>query len=90
MDKPKKSFGRDAFGTKPGEKKSQALKKILEGTSYKEAATAKELEVKIKLTPSNIKHLDILRVELEKAGKGRFTRNELIRIAVTLLATGDF
>jgi hypothetical protein len=32
----------------------------------------------------------MLVAELEKAGKGRFTRNELIRVAITLLSVGDF
>ena len=89
MNKKKQSLGHDVFNKSRDEDKSTALKKILEGKTYKEAG-AKKLEVKVSLTPANIKHLDALKAELEKTGKGRFTRNELIRVAITLLAVGDF
>jgi hypothetical protein len=90
VDKSKRSLGRDVFGEKTEADKSKVLKKLLQGSGRKEGAGAREVEVRVKLTPSNIKHLDTLRAELETAGKGRFTRNDLIRIAITLLTAGDF
>jgi hypothetical protein len=90
VDKRKRTLGRDVFKEKPEQKKSQALKKLVENKAPSRSPTAKEVEVTIKLTPSNIKHLEQLVVDLEKKGKGKFTRTELIRVAITLLSTGDF
>ena len=90
MDKPKKSLGRDVFTGDPSGGRPNSLKKILDGTEGKGAAAAKEVDVRIKLTPANIKHLDALRAELDKSGKGRYTRNELIRVAIMMLREGDF
>jgi hypothetical protein len=63
---------------------------MLENNVPKEPIDAKQIDVKVRLTPANLKHLDALVAELEKAGKGRFSRNELIRVAITLLSVGDF
>ena len=90
QDKKKKSLGRDVFGNEPDKNRSGTLKKILEGKRYREQATAKEVELTVKLTPSNIKHLEVIRAELEKAGKGRLSRSEMIRVAITLLSSEDF
>ena len=90
MNDKKKSLGRDVFGNAPQGEKSKALKNMLEKKPPREPKGAKEMEVKIKLTPSNIKHLDMLIIELEKRGKGRFSRSELIRVAITLLGAEDF
>ena len=86
----KRSLGHDVFGSEPEERQSGTLKKILEGKRYKEQAAAKEVEVKVKLTPSNIKHLDEIRAKLKKMNKGGLTRDELIRVAITLLSAEDF
>jgi hypothetical protein len=88
--KGKKSLGRDVFGDAPQGKKSSAVRNILEKKPGREPKGAKEVEVTIKLTPSNMKHLDTLVAELERRGKGKFTRSELIRVAITLLSVGDF
>jgi hypothetical protein len=45
--------------------------------------------VNVKLTPSNIKHIDAIRSRLAEQGKGSYTRNDLIRIAITLLTEED-
>ena len=91
MDKKNKSLGRDVFANKDDNRgKSEALKKILEGKIHKPAAVAKEVDVRVKLTPSNIKQLDALRKQLHDAGKGDFSRSELIRVAIALLTPGDF
>jgi hypothetical protein len=87
----KRSLGRDVFESTPNDNNpSGTIKKILEGKRPKQKAAAKEVEVRIKLTPSNIKHLDAIRTELEKKGKGNLSRNDLIRVAVTLLSAEDF
>ncbi len=86
----KKSLGRDAFEDKNEAAPSESLKKLIRGSGIKGKAEAKEVEVKVKLTPSNIKHLDKLISELGKQGKGSFTRNELIRVAISLLRSEDF
>ena len=90
MVKKKQSLGRDVFSGAPDGTKSQAIKKMLQSKVHQEPPAAKQVEVRIKLTPSNITHLDTLIAELDKAGKGQFTRDELIRVAITLLAVGDF
>ena len=89
MDKKKRSLGRDAFDRAKEGTTSQAVRKMLEKTA-RPSPQAKQIEVSINLTPSNIKHLDALIEELEKTGKGRFSRNDLIRVAITLLSAGDF
>ena len=90
MNDKKRSLGRDVFGNAPRGEKSKALKNMLEDPVPRGPKGAKEVEVKVKLTPSNIKHLDTLVAELERQGKGRFTRSELIRVAIALLSAGDF
>jgi len=50
----------------------------------------REVEVRIKLTASNIRHLDRLREELIRSGKGEYSRSDLIRIAINLLSAEDF
>jgi len=89
VPKKKRSLGRDVFG-EASKTKSEAVRKMLENDVPKGPPDAKQIDVKVRLTPSNIKHLDALVAELEKAGKGRFSRNELIRVAITLLSVGDF
>jgi hypothetical protein len=91
VSKPKKkSLGRDAFEDNNNEMASNSLKKLITGSGLKGRVDPKEVEVKVKLTPSNLKHLDNLIVQLEKQGKGNFSRNELIRVAITLLGSADF
>lgn len=89
MQKKKRSLGRDVFGDSK-KTKSGAVRKMLENDAPKEPLDAKQIDVAVRLTPANLKHLDALVTELEKAGKGRFSRNELIRVAITLLSVGDF
>lgn len=88
--KKKKSLGRDVF-ERPADKASgQALRKILSGRRVADEASVREIEVRVKLTPSNLKHLDAIRARLESEGKGRFSRNDLIRVAIALLSAEDF
>jgi hypothetical protein len=88
--KKKGSLGRDVFA-RPSEKAgSGTLKKILDGRRIRDEASIKEIEVRVKLTPSNLKQLDAIRAGLEAKGKGRFSRNDLIRVAIALLSLEDF
>lgn len=89
-DKAKRSLGRDVFDKAPKGKGSGAVRKILTSVPAAGGATARQIEVGVKLTPSNIKHLDNLRAELKRQGRGDFTRDELIRVAIALLSIGDF
>ena len=57
--------------------------------SLKKSPAPKEVLVNVKLTPSNIKHIDDVRARLAESGKGKYTRNDLIRIAITLLSEDD-
>jgi Arc/MetJ-type ribon-helix-helix transcriptional regulator len=90
VDKKKRSLGRDAFTPAGDKASSQAIRKMLDKTPAKATPEARQVEVTVTLTPSNIKHLDALIGELERTGKGRFSRSELIRVAITLLSAGDF
>lgn len=87
--KGKRTLGRDVFGAR-SEKESGVIGKMLHGRRPREEARVKEIEVRVKLTPSNLKHLDTLASRLESKGKGLLSRNELIRVAITLLSADDF
>jgi predicted AAA+ superfamily ATPase len=87
--KKKKSLGRDAFDDANQQHTSGSVGKLIKGQAPKNTPDAKEVLVKIKLTPSNIKHLDDIRARLAGRGKGSYTRNDLIRIAITLLSEED-
>jgi hypothetical protein len=88
--KEKKSLGRDAFEESPSEEKSKALRQLISGKAVKGEADTKFIEMKVELTPANLKHLDNLCKVLAQRGKGKFTRSHLIRIAIALLSTEDF
>ena len=90
MDKRKRSLGRDVFSKASEGGESKAVRKMLQDNAARGPRGTKEVEVAVKLTPSNIRHLDNLVAELQKRNKGRFTRDELIRVAITLLSVGDF
>jgi hypothetical protein len=89
VDKKKRSLGRDAFSGS-NKTESGAVRKMIEDTGQNGPRKAKQIKVSVMLTPSNLKHLDELIAELEKTGKGEFTRDQLIRVAITLLSLGDF
>jgi hypothetical protein len=87
--KKKKSLGRDPFTDANQHQKSETVGKLIKGKSLQSKPDAREVLVNVKLTPSNIKHLDVIRTRLEERGKGKYTRNDLIRIAITLLSEDD-
>lgn len=88
--KKKKSLGRDVF-QRPVEKGGGGtLGKIMSGRAGPGGASVKEIDVRVKLTPSNLKQLDAIGARLEAEGKGKFSRNDLIRVAIALLSSEDF
>lgn len=89
MAKKKKSLGRDAFDDAHQQQTSGSVTKLIKGKALKKTPEAKEVLVNVKLTPANIKHLDEIRARLAEQGKGNYTRNDLIRIAITLLSEED-
>lgn len=90
MSRKRKSLGRDPF-EKPADKpQSKALRELISGKSASAKTEPKEVKVQVSLTPSNIRQLDDLRKKLSESGKGEFSRNQLIKIAIALLSLEDF
>jgi len=87
--KKKKSLGRDPFDDAKQQPASNSVEKLIKGKGLKRAPEAKEVPVTVRLTPSNIKHLDAMRAKLADQGKGTFSRDDLIRIAIMLLSIED-
>jgi dihydroorotate dehydrogenase len=87
--KKRKSLGRDPFEDLKEKSSSSSVEKMIKNKSHYRTPEAKEVPVNIKLTPSNIKHLDDIRAKLAKRRKGSLSRNDLIRIAITLLSADD-
>jgi hypothetical protein len=86
--KKKRSLGRDPFEDDGASAPSRSVEKLIKGRPTA-SAEAREVSVNVRLTPANIKHLDALRRDLAAAGKGDYSRNDLIRIAIALLSAGD-
>ena len=83
----KKSLGRDPFDDEKVIAQSDSVKKFIKGRVA--GPGAKEVTVHVKLTPANLKHLDSIRTQLVAAGRENVSRNDLIRIAITLLTAED-
>jgi hypothetical protein len=86
--KKKQSLGRDPFEDDNEEPRSDTVEKLIKGR-HAGSPEAKEVSVNVRLTPSNLKHLDAIRRALAKRGKAGVSRNDLIRIAITLLSADD-
>jgi hypothetical protein len=80
-------MGRDPFEDSDGSEKSNSVEKLIKG-KVPGAPEAREVSVTVRLTPSNLKHIDNVRRELEARGK-TLSRNELIRLAISLLTADD-
>lgn len=87
MADKKRSMGRDPFEDDNAGHKSDSVEKLIKGRAPG-SPEAREVSVSVRLTPSNIKHLDAIRRELESRGK-KLSRNELIRIAISLLTADE-
>ena len=84
-----KSLGRDPFEDPSEDPSPGSVEKLIRGAAPGREPGAKEVFVGVKLTPSNIKHLDAISAELARRGKPGLSRNDLIRIAITLLTAND-
>jgi hypothetical protein len=89
VSKKKKSLGRDPFEDAKQNQTSGSVEKLIKGKGPQGGPEAKEVQVNVKLTPSNLKHLDTIRMQLAQRGRGDLTRDDLIRIAITLLSAED-
>ncbi len=87
MSKKKTSLGRDPFEDDKEQRQSKMVEKLIKGGP--KGPGAKEVAIEARLTPANIKHLDRIRQQLAKRGRGDVSRNDLIRIAITLLSADD-
>lgn len=87
MSERKKSLGRDPFEDKRNERESDTVSRLIRGKSPL-SPDAREVPVTIKLTPATMKHLDAVRARLAARGR-EISRDELIRIAITLLSAED-
>jgi len=83
-DRKKKSMGRDPFEDSKEDRRSESVGKLLRG-----GPGAKEVEVTVRLSLSNLRHLDAIRARLAERGRAEVSRNDLIRIAITLLSADD-
>ena len=86
-DRRKRSFGRDPFEDAKEDRASRTVERLIRGKVHL-ASDAKEIEVDVRLTPASLKHLDRLRERLRARGRN-VSRDELIRIAITLLTEDD-
>jgi hypothetical protein len=77
-------MGRDPFEDRKEDRRSDSVGKLIRG-----GPGAKEVEVTVRLTVSNLRHLDAIRARLAERGRSGVTRNDLIRIAITLLSADD-
>lgn len=86
-DRRRKSLGRDPFEGVNESSSSRMVEKLIRG-KVQLAREPKEIEVGVRLTPSSLKHLDQVRERLRRRGRD-VSRDELIRIAITLLTEED-
>jgi hypothetical protein len=83
----KKRIGRDPFDEKEAAAKPGTVARLIRGRSPL-APDAREVPVTVRLTPATLKHLDALHRRLAARGR-EISRDELIRIAITLLSAED-
>lgn len=86
-DRRKRSIGRDPFEDANEERPSRTVERLIRG-KVRMASDVKEIQVGVRLTPSSLKHLDKVRERLKARGR-EVSRDELIRIAITLLTEDD-
>ena len=86
-DRRKRSLGRDPFEDAKESGDSRTVERLIRG-KVRLAGEAKAIQVGVSLTPSSLKHLDKVRDKLKARGR-TVSRDELIRIAITLLTEDD-
>jgi hypothetical protein len=80
-------MGRDPFEDRHNERESDTVSRLIRGRSPL-SPDAREVPVTVKLTPATMKHLDAIHERLAARGR-EISRDELIRIAITLLSAED-
>lgn len=80
-------MGRDPFEDSKESRESETVKKLIRGRSPL-VPDAREVEVTVRLTPATLKHIDQVCARLAARGR-KVSRDELIRIAITLLSPED-
>jgi hypothetical protein len=86
-ERRRKSIGRDPFEDSGEPRGKETVRKLIRGRSPL-APDPREVEVTVRLTPATLKHIDEVRARLEARGR-KVSRDELIRIAITLLSPED-
>jgi len=84
----RKKLGRDPFEDAKLEKESSTVEKLIRGKPAPRGGP-REVEVAVKLTPANLKQLERVNAQLVKRGRPAMSRDELIRVAITLLSADD-
>jgi len=84
----RKKLGRDPFDDHKDVQESSTVEKLIRGKPQRQG-TAREVEVTMRLTPANLKQLDRVNEQLVGRGRPAMTRDELVRIAITLLSADD-
>jgi hypothetical protein len=80
-------MGRDPFDEKAATPESDTVSRLIRGRSPL-APDPREVPVTVRLTPATLKHIDALQRRLAERGR-EISRDELIRIAITLLSAED-
>jgi len=83
----KKRMGRDPFDEKESATEPGTVARLIRGRSPL-SPDAREVAVTVRLTPASLKHLDTIHRRLSERGR-EISRDELIRIAITLLSAED-
>ena len=86
-DRRRRSLGRDPFEDKRESPKSETVKRLIKGRTPL-APDARKVEVMVRLTPANLRHIEEVAARLAARGR-KISRDELIRIAITLLSDED-
>lgn len=86
-DHKKKRVGRDPFDEKEKAGDAGTVARLIRARSPL-APDARAVPVTVNLTPATLKHLDTLHRRLAERGR-EISRDELIRIAITLLKAED-
>jgi hypothetical protein len=80
-------MGRDPFDEKESTREADTVARLIRGKSPL-APDPREVPVTVRLTPATLKHIDALQRRLAERGR-EISRDELIRIAITLLSAED-
>jgi hypothetical protein len=86
-ERKKRTIGRDPFEDAKEDTSSRTVERLIRGKVHA-AREPREIEVGVRLTPSSLKHLDQVRLRLKARGR-EVSRDELIRIAISLLSEDD-